>query len=428
MSDLAPPTQESTQPNELPQPHTPPAPPRPSAVAGAPTRAARPPRPPAKPRPMAGRMALMVGGGIALLAGLDAALLQLGVAAPVTSERIASVHGMLMVLGFIGTVIALERAVALGKPWGFIAPAFMGLGGVALISPLPLSAAGALLMVGTGVQAAIFIPLWRRRRDAAVLVQSLGAACAFGAAMLFTGGATTAAFLGWLIGYVVLLIAGERMELARLGRSDDRAEQAVLAAGAALMASVVLQLLFPGWAARLLGVVLLIVVIALLNVDVASKMLRSTGLPRFSAACLMAGYVWLAVAGGILVLAEAPFDGGSYDALVHSVMLGFTMSMIFAHAAVILPAVLRRPLPYHPIMYFPATLLHVALAVRIIGGDLRDMHLVWQIGGVGNVIAVLAFALTAVITGISASLAARRRRMRAIKAAAQPAEGATRGQ
>lgn len=360
------------------------------------------------------RLALMVGGGIALLAGLDAALLQLGVAAPVTSERIAAVHGMLMVLGFIGTVIALERAVALGRPWAFTSPALMGLGGIALISPLPLQVAGFLLVAGTGVQAVIFIPLWRRRRDAAVLVQALGAVCAVGAAMLFAGGATTASFLGWLIGYVVLLIAGERMELARLGRFDDRAERAVLAAGVALLAAIVLLLLFPGWGAPVLGVVLLIVVAALLNVDVASKMLHSTGLPRFSALCLLAGYVWLAVAGGILALAADPFQGGAYDAVVHAVMLGFTMSMIFAHAAVILPAVLRRPLPYHPVMYLPAALLHVTLAVRIIAGDLRDQHVVWQIGGVGGVIAVLLFVLTAVVTGVTASWAARRRRRAAI--------------
>lgn len=377
---------------------------------------------PAKPRPMGLRLAFMVGGGIALLAGLDAALLQLGVAAPVTSERVSSVHGVLMVLGFIGTVITLERAVALGKGWGFIAPAAMGLGGIALISPLPLEAAGALFLIGTGAQVAIFVPLWRRRRDAAVLVQALGAASAFGAAMLFTGGAASTSYLAWFVGYVVLLIAGERMELARLGRSNDRAEQAVLAAAAALLAAIMLQLLFPVWATPVLGVVLLVVVIALLRVDVASKMLRSTGLPRFSAACLMAGYVWLAVAGGILVLAVDPLAGGAYDAVVHAVMLGFTMSMIFAHAAVILPAVLRRPLPYHPVMYVPAVLLHVALAVRVIGGDLREVHVVWQIGGVGNVIAVVLFALTAVITGIAASLRARRRRLRAVAAATVTAD------
>ncbi len=363
-----------------------------------------------KPRPIAARMAFLAGGGFALLAGLDAALLLLGVGAPVSTERLAAVHGVLMVLGFVGTVIALERAVALARPWGFVAPAAMGLGGIALVSPLPLSAAGSLLVVGTAVQTAIFVPLWRRRRDAAVLVQTLGAASALGGAILFTGGAAAPAYLGWLIGYVVLLIAGERMELARLGRSDDRAERAVLASATALLAAIILLLLFPAWGPPVLGAALVVTVAALVNVDVARRMLRSRGLPRFSAACLVAGYVWLIVAGGILLLVPDPLSGGGYDAVVHSVFLGFTMSMIFAHAPVILPAVLRRPLPYHPVMYAPAALLHVALAVRVIGGDLRGVHVVWQIGGVGNVVAVLAFVLTAATAGVTATIAARRRR------------------
>jgi len=356
------------------------------------------------------RLLLLAGGGFALLAGLDAALLLLGVGAPVSGERIAAVHGVLMVLGFVGTLIALERAVALARWWGFASPALLGLGGIALVSPLPLWAAGALLIAGTAVQAAIFVPLWRRRRDAAVLVQSLGAVGALGGAVLFTGGASATAYLGWLIGFVVLLIAGERMELSRLVRAGGAAENAVLACGVALLAAVTLTMLFPHWGPPVLGAALLASVVALLRVDVAGRMRRSRGLPRFSALCLLAGYVWLAVAGGTLLVVPDPLSGGAYDAVVHSVFLGFTMSMIFAHASVILPAVLRRPLPYHPVMYAPAVLLHVALAVRVVGGDLRGARLVWQVGGVGNVVAVLGFAVTAVIVAVTASLRARRRR------------------
>ncbi|BFO21058.1 hypothetical protein SHKM778_74460 [Streptomyces sp. KM77-8] len=43
---------------------------------------------------------------------------------------------------------------------------------------------------------------------------------------------------------------------------------------------------------------------------------------------------------------------------MHAVFLGFVMSMIMAHAPVILPAVLRRPLPYHPGLALAAWLLH----------------------------------------------------------------------
>lgn len=393
----------------------------PPADTPAPPPRLAPQRAPMKPRPIAARMLLLAMGGFGLLAGLDAALLQLGVGAPVTSDRVSSVHGMLMVLGFVGTLIALERAVALARPWGFLAPAFMGIGGIALVSPLPLYAAGLLLMAGTGIQMVMFIPLWRRRRDAAVLVQSIGAASAFGGAVLFTGGADAPAYLGWLVGFVVLLIAGERMELARLGRSDNTAEQIVLLSAVVLLVSIVLALLFPVWGPAILGFALLVMVAALLNVDVARRMWRSQGLPRFSALCLLGGYLWLTVAGAILLLVPEPLVGGAYDAVVHSVMLGFTMSMIFAHAAVILPAVLRRPLPYHPIMYAAAILLHVALAVRIVGGDLINVRWVWQAGGIGNVIAVAGFVATSLILGVTASIAARMKRTRAAQAAAPQA-------
>ena len=58
---------------------------------------------------------LLIPGGLALLAGLDAALTLSGARAG--SPRLADLHGPLMVLAFLGTVIALERAVALRQAW-----------------------------------------------------------------------------------------------------------------------------------------------------------------------------------------------------------------------------------------------------------------------------------------------------------------------
>lgn len=351
---------------------------------------------------------MLIPGGIALLAGLDAALLLLGVWAPVSSARLPAVHGVVMVLGFVGTVIALERAVALGRGWGFASPVFTGVGGIALISPLPIWVGQVLLVAGTAVMAAVFVPLWRRRRDAAVLIQALGAVPAVGAAVLFLGGMSTSAFLTWMMAFVVLVIAGERLELARLSGPGERGEQVVLGLAVALIAAVVLCLLFPGWGLPLLGVVLLALVFALVRTDVARRTIRSTGLPRFSAFCLLAGYGWLVVAGALLVLSPDPLVGGGYDALVHSVFLGFTMSMIFAHAPVILPAVLRRPLPYHPLMYVPAVLLHLALLVRVVFGDLRGGYLDWQVGGVGNVLALLLFVVVVIGSAVVGARSKRR--------------------
>ncbi|MCY7289683.1 MAG: hypothetical protein LH624_15920, partial [Cryobacterium sp.] len=85
-----------------------------------------------------GRLAFLLLGGLALLAGLDGALLLLGLWAPVVTARLADVHGPLMVFGFVGTVVVLERAVAVRRNWAFLSPGLLGLGGLALVSPLPL--------------------------------------------------------------------------------------------------------------------------------------------------------------------------------------------------------------------------------------------------------------------------------------------------
>ena len=79
------------------------------------------------------RLVWMLPAGVALLAGLDAGLLLLGLPAPVTAERLPDVHGMLLVLGFVGTLISLERATALARPLGYVAPALLGIGGVLLV-------------------------------------------------------------------------------------------------------------------------------------------------------------------------------------------------------------------------------------------------------------------------------------------------------
>ena len=68
------------------------------------------------------RIVFLIPAGVALLAGLNGGLLLLGLPAPVTTERMPDAHGMVMVLGFVGTVIALERAVALRRRAGFAAP------------------------------------------------------------------------------------------------------------------------------------------------------------------------------------------------------------------------------------------------------------------------------------------------------------------
>ncbi|GAB2869946.1 hypothetical protein GCM10027026_20430 [Myroides odoratimimus subsp. xuanwuensis] len=340
------------------------------------------------------RGALAAPAALALLAGIDAGLVLLGLPAPVTADRLPDVHGVLMVLGFVGTLIALERAVALRHAAGLLAPGLLGAGVLTTLSPLPLEVGQSLLVAGAAALIAVYVPLWRRQRDDAVLVQILGAVLALGAAVLWLGGVPVPTLLPWLVGFVVLTIAGERLELARIAMSPSAGPLLVLQAGA-LCAAVTASLLWPDTTV-LLGISLLVLVAWLVRHDVARRTVTGAGLPRFMAACMLAGYAWLAVAGAVWLVSGPTSHGASYDAVVHAVFLGFTVSMIMAHAPVILPAVLGRSLPYHPLLQLPAALLHVSLVIRLWVGDALGSADAWQLGGALNIVAVLLFAAVAV--------------------------------
>ena len=337
---------------------------------------------------------LLLPAGLCMLAGLDGALLLLGVPAPVSTDRLPDVHGVLMVLGFVGTLVALERAVALGRPLGFAAPVLLGAGGLALLSPAPLAAGQAMLVGGTGALVVLYVPLWRRQRDEAVLVQALGAVLGAGGALLWLAGLEVAVLLPWLAGFLVLTIGGERLELARLVMGPAAGPVLVLLA-AVLSLAVLLSLLVPAVGHPALGVAVLSLGGWLAAHDVARRTVRSPGLPRFLAAGMLGGYAWLAVAGGIWALGGAAYEGARYDAVVHAMFLGFTLSMVMAHAPVILPAVLRRPLPYHPGLWAPLVLLHGSLLLRTWLGDGLGVTGVWQVAGVLNVAALVLFVVVA---------------------------------
>ena len=338
---------------------------------------------------------LMVGAGISLLAGLDGALLLLGVWSPVMSTRLSKWHGPLMVLGFVGTVICLERAVALGHRLAYLVPAVSGLGVIVLLAPLPFDSARAGLALLTLAQLGlltIYVPLWRRSHDDAVVIQGAGAFCAAGAAALLTTGAHVSQIVGWLAFYMILTICGERLELSRLTMARNRALSALcLAVVAALLVSVVSPAI--GW--RVLGVVLIGLAVWLCRHDVARGGLRRGGQAAYIGTLLMIGYLWLATAGIVCTIQRPPTSRNGYDAVVHSLFLGFTMGMILGHAPIILPAVLQVRLEWTTWFWLPAFLLEASLLVRIGIGDGLDRSAAVQAGGTVNVLSLLT--LVAVI-------------------------------
>jgi len=131
--------------------------------------------------------------------------------------------------------------------------------------------------------------------------------------------------------------------------------------------------------------------------DIARRTVKGRGLTRFIAVCLLSGYAWLAVGGLSMIVSRGlGFGGIAYDAALHAVLLGFVFSMVFGHAAIILPAVLRVAVPYHPYFYAPLVLLHTSLFVRL-GGDALSLPAWRAWGGVLNGLALLAFVLGTIL-------------------------------
>lgn len=341
----------------------------------------------------------MLPAGVALIMGLDAGLLLFGIPAPFTSERLPEVHGMLLALGFVATLVSLERATALGRWYGYVAPALLGVGGLLLIaSPVPLVIGICVLVAGTAAFTLLYIPLWRRQYDASLLTQLLGAGLATCGAIIWLGHGGMPRVIVWLIGFLVLTIAAERVELARI-TMGPKAGGRMLTFGWAVAISLVIGVAQPEAGAIVLGAVLLALTLWLVTHDVARRTIRATGVTRYMAACILAGYVWLLVASIVLLFGD-PSAGTAYDAVVHAVFLGYTFSMIMAHATTILPAVLRIDLPYRAAFWVPVALLQVALVVRLWLGDGLGHASARQLGGVLGAAALLIFVGTALVSAI----------------------------
>jgi uncharacterized protein involved in response to NO len=111
------------------------------------------------------------------------------------------------------------------------------------------------------------------------------------------------------------------------------------------------------------------------------------------------GYVWLAVSGIIGLYYGILVAGPIYDAWLHALFLGFAFSMIFAHALIILPALVKITLPFHRGFYLPPILLHISLIMRI-AGDLLLQQTLRQWGGLLNGVAILLFFFIVIVTVI----------------------------
>jgi len=343
--------------------------------------------------PPLARTPLLILGFIGLIVGVGAGLARLGWHMPELAASAAALHGPLMICGFFGVVISLERAVAIGRLWAYAAPLLAGVGTV-LVVHAATSVAAWLYVAASGVLLIASLDILNRQRAMFTLTIALGAACWCVGNALWTAGAATHEVVTWWLAFLILTIAGERLELSRFLPPSRVARNVfallLLVVGAGLLGA---QRAWgtPVFAAGLLGLSLW-----LLKQDIARRTVRKAGLTRFIAVCLLSGYVWLLLSGAIILAAGGLAPGSpSYDAALHAVALGFVFSMVFGHAPIIFPAVLRVAVPYHATFYLPLALLHASLMLRL-AGDAAGQFEWTRAGGLAGAVALLAFVISTV--------------------------------
>lgn len=298
----------------------------------------------------------------------------------------AALHAALMLSGFLGTVIATERAVALKQRWAFAGPLASGLGSVCLLLGQP--ALGAWLgVLAAGWFVAVNAVLVQRQRAAHTALLLVGALAWLVGALLFASGQPMVATLPWWWAFPVLTIAAERLEMTRLMRRHPAAHPALLAILAVLLAGAVWSGFDALLGGTLYGLALMALAAWLGLFDIARRTMLAHGLSRYMAVCLLLGYAWLGLAG--LAWWGTAWGCPGRDLALHALGLGFIISMVMGHAPVILPAVARVKLLFGPWFYAPLALLHGSLMLRLFGG--AALH------GTGAALNAAALALFAAV-------------------------------
>ena len=326
---------------------------------------------------------------LSLLAAIWGGWIRIGWNFPVST--IAAQHGALMVNGFLASVIFLERAVTFKSKWILLLPLVNASGIIAFALDL-LQVAQILFITGSMGFLVMCIYFIIRFKDSHYTIFLMGAFCLLTANIIllrtnFYPGAVT-----WWMGFLLFTIVAERLELSRF-----------LALGifkrSLLWVCVAFVLVALVWPFQLKGNIVLAIAIAmtalwLLKYDMARHSIKVKGQHRYSGLLLVTGYVWLLIMSLLLPFQDKLVFG--YDAVLHSFFIGFIFSMIFSHAVIILPAVIKLPVKiYRPFLYVWFFLLQASLMLRVVA-DIMEEIACRKIAGLINGVCIVMFFVSIV--------------------------------
>ena len=292
---------------------------------------------------------------IGLLAGLN----RIGWNIPFNS--VVPEHGAIMVGGFLGTLITLEKIITLKKSFLYTIPIASGLSVVSFLLRMPQSGYILLIAASTGLCVVFFMYLITNP-GLIYAVMLLGAICwLIGNILLMTSNFYPMS-LPWWMAFVLCIISSERIELMKFLPVTEGNKRFLAILLALFVVACVLSFHGPG--SVITAGVLSAISIWLLKFDLIGVTIKKKGLTRFVAVALLTGYFALLLTS--LFLLQFNVQPEYYDIIVHLFFIGFVFSMIFAHGPIILPGVLGiSAKPYSRLLYLWLGLLHVSLIMRV---------------------------------------------------------------
>ena len=325
---------------------------------------------------------------LALILALWAGLLRLGWTLP-TVPQLSSAHGPLMIAGFLGILIPLERAVAIRRTWMFAVPIITGLGWITYF--LSTFASAMLITIGSLGTLAILGVMVQREPQIHTWTMALGALSWVAGNVLWLFGFPIFQIIFFWMAFLILTIGGERLELSRVLQPSATQNYIFVAITMMLLSAATLSLFVLDLGARLSGLSMLMLAVWFLKNDLARRNIHHRNpLTRYIAVCLFSGFLWLGLGGILNLVIGASYAGPLYDAALHAIFVGFVISMIFGHAPIIFPAILGVPIKFFPAFYIHLSLLHGSLLLRIFG-DLSGQLGIRRWGGLFNEVAILLF-------------------------------------
>lgn len=327
---------------------------------------------------------------LCLLAGLEAGLTRIGWNLPVLPITVH--HGAIMIGGFLGTLIALEKIIPLKRKSLYLIPVLNFFSVVCFFTHHPKTSIY-ILVISSMALAFVFLYYFLRQRSIIYVLMLLGAICWLtGNILLLTKLFYPLAF-PWWTAFALFIIAAERIELMKFLPVSNRNRRAFLF----ILFCFVIGALFSfhGIGNVICGLALMGASLWLIRNDMIGINLKKNGLQKYVGVSLLSGYIAMLLTGlFFLVLSDQWL---TYDAIVHSFFIGFVFSMIFAHGPIMLPGILGiSVISFNRILYLWLALLQTSWLIRVFADVWIAME-IRKISGLLSVIAILGYFVTIII-------------------------------